>query len=162
MLDDPRAGTLGTAACKQLLWLSRVVPPRVHEANVRLHLNAWHTDRRYQIHKNTCCRFCRLAPEDRIEHFVYCPVVRSVFPPRWRTEQHIGRCFFLRWESEDDLILCSILVYGLYAYHCYARHHHQTSEVTESILKLAAGAAQHGRASQIWERFTSPWRRARR
>ena len=46
-----REGFLSVVTQRSLskLWLlSKLVPPRVHDSNVRLHFNGWHTGARYQ------------------------------------------------------------------------------------------------------------------
>ena len=51
-----RPAALAAKAAKNLRWLAKRVPPRVHIANTRLHLNGWHTGRRYQ-RRNESCKF---------------------------------------------------------------------------------------------------------
>jgi len=92
-LNDPRPRVLSERAIGRLAWLSQHVPPRVHIANVRLHLNAWHTRRRYQQQGVIQCYFSGKHLVDSLEHIFHCDLVRSVFPIEWRG--NLSKVFFL-------------------------------------------------------------------
>ena len=67
-------------AMKSLKSLAARVPPRIHNANVRFHLNGFHTARRYQI-QNSLCLFCnRPGSEDSLEHMMRCEEMQCIFP----------------------------------------------------------------------------------
>ena len=155
----PRVRALCDRSINTLAWLSSQVPPRVHTANIRLQLNAWHTERRYQ-RRVRCrpCSFCRNNNnEDKLEHIFYCYVAKNIFPLRWRVgSDSIARCFFLRHDSDDDLLLGALLVYGLYAYHCHARHDAgriSGPEATQAVIRLIASSPWHGRLGRIWNDY---------
>ena len=98
---------LSDRAIGRLAWLSQHVPSRVHIANVRLHLNAWHTKRRYQQKGEIQSYFCGKYVVDSLEHIFHCDLIRLVFPIKWRT--NLSKCFLLSGE-EDEVLLASILV----------------------------------------------------
>ena len=133
---------------------------RVHAANIRLHLNAWHTNSRYKKKMLTSCYFCARQVQDSLEHIFHCHVVQSVFPRGWRGD--VAKCLFLSSHTEDDILLASILVYGLYAFHCSARHSEtpRHSELKGSILRLIGKVSFDMRLSNLWrERLWSiGWR----
>ena len=63
-LGIPRPRALCERVTSRLLWLSEREHPRVHTANIRLHLKGWHSARRYQSMSR--CAFCRaLGPPKR-------------------------------------------------------------------------------------------------
>ena len=63
---------------RALKWLASKVPPRVHNANVRLQLNAFHTARRYQ-HENRCLFCNHIYSDDSLEHILVCKEIQTVF-----------------------------------------------------------------------------------
>ena len=157
----PRA--LSERAVRRLLWLSEQVPPRVHAANVRLHLNGWHTNNRYQNKSKTPCYVCGNLVLDSIEHFLHCQSIRQIFLPRWRGD--VAKCFFLAGPSEADILLSGMLVYGIYSFHCFARHstHPTHIESTAGIMRLIGEVSWSQRASKLlWEheRELNPFRRS--
>ena len=90
-------------------------------ANIRFHLNGWHTGRRYQNRDKTHCLFCKdKDADDSIEHFVHCPAIQSLFPqhmkqgPRSRVPVS---SFFLRQLDGRHRLTFALLVYALYAVH---------------------------------------------
>ena len=147
-LNDPRARVLSERAIRRLLWLAGHFPPRAHAANVRLHLNAWHTNRRYQSRKYSPCCFCKADVIDSIEHILWCPSLQSLFPAAWRGNK--AKCFFLAGPAEDEILLGGMLVYGIYAFHCFARHSCDTSESNDAIIRLITEVSWNTKTLRIW------------
>ena len=102
-LNDPRARMLSERAMHRLQWLAGYFPPRAHAANVRLHLNAWHTQRRYQIKTYSPCCFCSSQVLDSIKHILWCPSLQSLFPPVWHGNK--AKRFFLAGPLEDVIFI---------------------------------------------------------
>ena len=88
--------------------------------NICLHLNGWHTNARYQDKNKTPCYFCGMPVWDSLEHIFHCVAIQAMFPNPWRGD--MARCFFLASSLEDEVLLASMIVYGLYSFHCLARH----------------------------------------
>ena len=92
-------------ACKNLLWLGRRVPSRVHLPNIRLHYNGWLTARRYQARVDSKCVFCNdNASEDSIAHILKCEFVQSPFPNRFSKRFSISssvETFLLIWVGRE-------------------------------------------------------------
>jgi len=152
-LNIPRPRMLSEKAINRLLWLSQHVPPRVHTANIRLHLNAWHTRRRYQQKGTSKCHFCGIQVIDSLEHIFQCDLVRSVFPTQWRED--VSKCFFLSG-VDNEVLLASILIYGIYAHHCAARHSSTPAHIESkaSIVRLIGELSLSRQLSQIrYEHF---------
>ena len=147
-LNIPRPRMLSEKAISRLLWLSQHVPPRVHTANIRLHLNAWHTRRRYQQKGTSKCHFCGIQVIDSLEHIFQCDLVRSVFPTQWRED--VSKCFFLSG-VDHEVLLASILIYGIYAHHCAARHSSTPAHIESkaSIVRLIGELSLNRQLSQI-------------
>ncbi len=154
-LNDPRARVLSERAIRRLHWLSGYFPPRAHAANVRLHLNAWHTERRYRgkypSRYSQCC-FCNLRVVDSIEHFLWCTCLQRLFPPSWRGNK--AKCFFLAGPAEEEILLGGMLVYGIYAFHCFARHANDTSEPLLAIIRLIMEVSWNAKAMSTWIEHT--------
>ena len=148
-LGDPRPRMLSERAVRRLLWLSTQVPPRVHTSNIRFHLNGFHTNSRYQIRTITPCYFCGRPVQDSIEHILVCSSIQRIFPEHWRG--NMARCFFLAGPAEDDILLGAMLVYGIYAFHCYARHSPTPTHVesTAAVLRMVGEVAWSSRASTL-------------
>jgi hypothetical protein len=148
-LNDSRPRVLSERAISRLAWLSQHVPPRVHVANVRLHLNAWHTKRRYQQTNLTACYFCGRQVVDSLEHIFHCDLIRSLFPARWRG--NLSKCFFLSG-GQDEVLLASLLLYGIYAHHCAARHSSTPTHIESkaSIARLIGELSVNKQVYQVW------------
>ena len=72
---------MGRVGCKHLRWLGKVVPSRVHLANIRFHCDGWHTAARYQRRVGSQCVFCQQTQsEDSINHILRCPIIQDLFP----------------------------------------------------------------------------------
>ena len=69
---------------------------------------------------------------------------------------------FLIYLADNDVILGSLLVFGLYAHHCFIRHENIHISPKESIYRLVSGAALCGKASQVWWEYMKSieWRPA--
>jgi len=79
ILHLPQPHKLAKSAAKQLRWISKRLPARVHRACVRFQFNGWHAGRRYQ-RRDPCCMFCKTGDaEDSIEHFIYCNAIQDLF-----------------------------------------------------------------------------------
>jgi len=156
-LNNPKPRALSEKAIRKLGWLSGLVPPRVHAANIRLHLNAWHTNRRYQKKCVTPCYFCARPVQDSLEHIFCCEAVQSVFPSNWRG--NVAKCFFLAGSQDDEVLLASLLVYGVYSFHCAARHSSTPTyvEVKASILRLIGEIPLSKRVSGVWYQYLRSW-----
>jgi hypothetical protein len=140
---------LSERAISRLAWLSQHVPPRVHVANVRLHLNAWHTKHRYQQTNLSACYFCGRQGVDSLEHIFHCDLIRSLFPARWRG--NLSKCFFLSG-GQDEVLLASLLLYGIYAHHCAARHSSTPTHIESkaSIARLIGELSVNKQVYQVW------------
>jgi len=146
---------LAHTACLNLKWLSTQVPARVHLANVRLHLNGWHTERRYQ--RNSVCRFCEIADsEDSIEHFVRCSWVSSFFPRSLQVEAP-GRIshalLFLFGVGESEKIAISIFNFGLYTVCNELRHSNNKRDLKLTLKRIMGEIYMRPAVLQAWERF---------
>ena len=140
MLRSPRACTLAAQAIRHLQWLAQVVPPRVHMANIRLHLNGWHTSARYQRKPVGRCLFCRNPKaEDRIEHIFRCPAARQIMPDRLKSGTpstvlaHTWRLFYL--EKQDQLVM-ALYVHAMYTMYNLYRHIPDRGEFRQSVERL--------------------------
>jgi hypothetical protein len=126
-------------ACSNLKWLSTKVPARVHLANVRLHFNGWHTERRYQ-RKHSVCTFCKLhGSEDSLEHYFKCSFVNNRFPRDWKVagSQTIEACkFVLLRLSDNEKIVMSVFNYALYNMSNFLRHVDARSDLNHTLYRI--------------------------
>ena len=85
---------------------------------------------------------------DSLEHIFHCSLVRPIFPPRWQGD--LSKCF-LSVEEGDD-VLASLLVNGVYAHHCAARHASTPAhaESKASIARLIGDLVVSRHLSRIW------------
>ena len=125
VLSIPRPAALAAKAAKNLRWLAKRVPPRVHIANTRLHLNGWHTGRRYQ-RRNESCKFCKnIQAEDSIEHLLFCPAVHDLFPVRMKignpARVPVAHFFMFQPDGKHKMVF-ALMVYAIYAVHNEFRH----------------------------------------
>ena len=103
----------------KLKFLSSQIPPKVLLANVRWHLNGFHTSRRYQ--KQGVCLFCNNSwSVDSIEHMSRCKSIRNLFPPAWHSNS--TRRLFLGDGEGKECITQAFAVYALYCLHNEVRH----------------------------------------
>ena len=86
---------------------------------------------------------------DSLEHIFHCDLIRSLFPAGWRG--NLSKCFFLSG-GEDEVLLASILWYGIYAHHCAARH----SSTRAHIESKASTARAMGNRRAIGEQAGIP------
>ena len=150
---------LAFTACSNLKWLSTRVPSRVHLANVRLHFNGWHSERRYQVRDSTC-RLCRKEGcEDSLEHFLVCDFVHGCFPDSWKSgvpgRIAVGR-FFLLGMPEEDMIVMSIFLFALYSVCNELRHCNIHSELKHSLWRAMGEIYLRPRTKQAWCRIFGP------
>ena len=141
-------------ACENLKWLSLQVPARVHLANVRLHFNGWHTDRRYQD-KHTQCRFCRDEhSEDSLEHYMICTWVNSCFPPHWKTgspPQVQSSRFFLLCLPQQEVITMSVFHFALYSVCNELRHCNIRSDLKHCLWRAMREVYLKPAVRKVWE-----------
>jgi hypothetical protein len=129
LLDDMRVPRIASTAFANLRWLSEYVPPRVLMSNVRVHLNGWHTKRRYQ--EKGVCIFCA-REEDSLEHYFRCSSIRSVFPKRLKREpsQKVFMGYwFLFTLKKPDKILMALYIHAIYNMQNSRRHGCNVSEL---------------------------------
>ena len=63
----------------------------------------------------------------------------------------MAKCFFLAGPGEEDILLAAMLVYGIYAFHCHARHAHaNVAESPAAVLRLVGEVGWPARASKIF------------
>ena len=144
LLNNCRISRLGAMAIANLQWLSRHVPPRIHMAVIRLHLNAWHTDRRYQRSAGSHCVFCsNQAAEDSIEHLFFCPVVQSVFPAHLKKGRpprvHVGNLLLFQLGKKDKVMI-ALVWHAIYTTHNMYRHTPDRGEFKKTICKIISEA----------------------
>ena len=114
----------------KLKFLSTQIPPKVLLANVRLHLNGFHTARRYQ--KSKPCLFCNHPySADSLEHILKCQKIRTLFHPSWHAN-FVRRLFLLDGEG-PECITHAYVVYGIYCLHNEMRHSDTADEVALHI-----------------------------
>ena len=123
---------------RALKWLASKVPPRVHNANVRLQLNAFHTARRYQ-HESRCLFCNHVHSEDSLEHILVCKEIQTVFP------QHLKEgspprlplgYWFLQRGPPSTQILMGCIVFALYQLHNSFRHGGPKGVLKDQLFKL--------------------------
>jgi len=136
LVSSPKVALLASTAIENLKWLSKHVPPRVHMSNVRLHLNAWHTGKRYQLSDGNCL-FCENSrAEDRIEHIFVCPVVQDVLPPRLKSGTpplvSVDTWLLLRLAKQNRLLM-ALYVHAIYCMHNLYRHTSDRGEFRKSV-----------------------------
>ena len=136
LLNDLRVHRIANTAISNLLWLSHYVPPRVMLSNARVHLNGWHTRRRYQ--EKGVCLFCA-REEDSLEHYFTCSSIRAVFPRKLRRElsqkAFVGY-WFLFTLRKPDKILMALYIHAIYSMQNTIRHRHKVSELRLSIERI--------------------------
>ena len=134
LLPRGRATQLASEAVKQLRWISRRVPPNVHNANIRFHLNGFHTARRYQQSKP--CIFCKSADsEDSIEHIIVCPRVSTCINVDWKPYGHAvppPYWYLLEGDGKTRLSM-ACFVFAVYTVHNNIRHSGDTHDLHKQI-----------------------------
>ena len=152
MPNNNRVRQLTTRAIKHLKWLGKRVPPRVHQANIRLHLNGWHTKRRYQ--EDGCCEFCgKKGSEDSIEHFFYCSIVQDLLPAALKLGSPARApisTFFLFGLDGKTRILMALYVFGIYTLHNKIRHSKETRELRHSLHSIISSVPLHADIRKAW------------
>ena len=101
----------------------------VHLSNIRLHLNAWHTSRRYQNRRKTTCVFCQKeGTEDSIEHIFFCERVQGILPCQLKTgapaRVPVSTWMLLHVEKPEKLLM-SLYVRAIHSIHNAYRHNHE-------------------------------------
>ena len=138
--DGVLTSRLASVAITNLRWLAKHVPPRVHNSNIRLHLNAWHTKMRYQWKQNVECIFCGLeGTEDRLEHFFYCSRLRECTPRCFQCNPFIHmpvKYWFLLKLRKPDKIIMALFVHAVYTMHNTYRHILTKGELRKSVERI--------------------------
>ena len=146
---------IGVVACKNLLWLGRRVPSRVHLANIRLHYNGWHTARRYQRRAGSACLFCNAdGSEDSIEHILKCDFVHSLFPrclKKGSPPRVPLKHFFLFGLDGKHKIAFGLMNFALYTMHNNLRHDPSKTELRQCIRRIAGEVRLKPPYQKIWE-----------
>ena len=134
----------GTTAIANFKCPSRHVPPRIHMAVIRLHLNAWHTARRYQRKANNYCPFCgNQAAEDSIEHFFFCPVLQNVFFAHLKSGRPPSvpvKYLLLFRLNKKDKVMISLVWHAIYTTHNMYRHSPDRGEFKQTICRIISEA----------------------
>ena len=153
-LSDAVWNRLTSKACKNLLWLSRRVPARVHLANLRLHFNGWHTSARYQQRAGSTCLFCsQEGSEDSLEHILVCPFIHSLSPPSFKKGAPPRlpiKHFFLFGLDGKHRIAMAVFVFALYTMHNELRHSADKSERRHCISRIAGDACARPAMRHAW------------
>ena len=141
LLSSYRPSALACSAARNLRWLAKRVPPRVHIANTRFQFNGWHTGRRYQK-RDTPCYFCRNPKaEDSIEHLLFCPAVHAIFPGHLKrgTPARVPvECFFLHGLDGRHRVVFAIILYAIYSVHNDFRHTHDRRDFKLCVQRTAS------------------------
>jgi hypothetical protein len=146
---------IGSVACKNLLWLGKRVPSRVHLANIRLHYNGWHTARRYQRRAGSICAFCNAATsEDSIQHILKCEFVHNLSPNYLKkgSPPHIPvKYVFLFGLDGKHKIAFGLMVFALYTMHNELRHRPTRIELRQCIMRIAGEIHLQPSHRNMWE-----------
>jgi len=137
ILNIPQPRKLAENAAKQLRWISKRLPPRVHLACVRFQFNGWHTGRRYQ-RRDSRCMFCKTGEaEDRIEHFIYCNAIQDLFPSSMKMH-HANRVppshFFLQGLDGRHRLTFALILYAVYTVHNEFRHSDNHTDFKRCVM----------------------------
>ena len=127
-------GVAARRAEKILTCIRKVCPPCVTWAVIRTWLNGWCTMRRFQNRQsNSCLLACSCKGEDSIEHYLRCPVVRSIA----REKVGLGDIksdpgYLLLFDENrepESIALAATLLYAIYTTTNRQRHlQHRLSE----------------------------------
>ena len=135
-------------------FLSKRVPPKVHNACVRWLCNGFHTGRRYQFAQP--CLFC-LNPdtEDSIEHFVNCPFLLGCLPfsirnlePRLR----MNMMFFMT-DSKACTVGLALFIFSIYNTHNYLRHNLNHKDLKRLFQRSIHDCHLHPADLALWARL---------
>ena len=125
----------------KLRLLSKWVPPRVHNSNVRLHFNGWHTEARSQRRLGSVCMFCRGEDsEDSIEHILRCPFIHNLFPASLKKgypPRVPPKTLFLYGLDKQHQMAVSLMVHAFYSMHNNLRHDPHHGEVRQTMARIA-------------------------
>ena len=134
-------GVVAQRSLSKLRLLSKWVPPRVHNSNVRLHFNGWHTEARYQRRLGSVCMFCRGEDsEDSIEHILRCPFIHNLFPASLKKgypPRVPPKTFFLYGLDKQHQMAVSLMVHAIYSMHNNLRHDPHHGEVRQTMARIA-------------------------
>jgi hypothetical protein len=145
---------IANVAAERLLWLSKRVPPRVHAANVRMHFNAFHTARRYQV-CDSCCLLCKLPnTEDSLEHLLHCAAVHKMLPLHLKTgtpPRVPPECFFMLAGDGKQRVAFACFVYGLCTIHNEIKHSGQTRDLKHQLFRCLVDLPWKKQIRTVWE-----------
>ena len=104
--------------------LEALARPRVIASLARTHWNGWCTRRRFQ-QEGSCVLACSIKAADSIEHYMYCPLFRSMLDkflhlPRFTSMQEFLLLEHRLW-SDTRLIVSAVAVHVLYTTFNHAR-----------------------------------------
>ena len=153
LLSETNVARVAMTAVKNLKWLARRVPPRVHIANVCFHFNEFHTQRRYRNRIGGSCMFCK-SGKDSIEHIVHCQMVHSMFPSylkKGRPPKVRVANFFLRDVDGKHRIVFALVVYAIYSIHNEYRHSKDHSDFRRCCLCVIADVPLRPEFSKVWK-----------
>jgi len=138
VLNSNEAERVARVAVGNLRWLSQHVPPRVHNSNIRLHCNAWHTLARYQ--EKGACVFCgEVNSEDRLEHYFECTSLMPIFPTKFQRRASADipvKYWFLLHLKKPDKIVMSLYVHAIYTLRNMYRHMSSRRELRLSAERI--------------------------
>ena len=140
-------GHYSESIAKRVVYLAKLVTPRVHAATFTTLWNGWCTHRRFQnrrLRTNLCLFRCGGEAEDSLEHYCRCPVVLNVARRLFRFSYHESKALNIwalnsSWlDNEKNLRSLALLVYGSFmafnsirhngisdasqAFHCIVQH----------------------------------------
>ena len=108
-------------------------------SNVRLHLNAWHTNRRYQIVDDRGCKFC-LKGHDSLEHFFKCPSISAVLPAILKVNGIVPvQTWLLKSDFKQHRLLMALYIHALYNVHNMYRNKADRQEFRQTVENLVLG-----------------------
>ena len=142
---------------RNLLALSKLVPPNVLAACWGTIWNRWCTGRRFQRSRGqgAQCRFgCSPNAHDAIEHYAHCPILKEVAQSLNRDIRFGLPDFLLCGTERDDTITFrALLVYGAYRahslYRCQESCPSRTQAVDCIIFFMRQAAARHASSLRV-------------
>lgn len=135
-----------------LRYISKQLPPRIHNACVRFVLNGFHTASRYQ--QTRTCLFC-LGDDstDSIEHFTECPFLLNRLPQFFRQQTKItrNRHFFLLTGKQDSTLLFAMFIAATYTLHNTLRNDPGRHELKQLFQRSHHDSWLNSQCRKLWE-----------